>query len=171
MKQSNYIISCAGFVIIIAGMKIASTILVPFLLATFIAILTLPILLFLQRKKVPRGISVLLIILLLILVGGTLSTLLGTSISGFSSRIPFYTNRISEQAQWLLTLLNDLGIKIPQSTINEYFDPGTAIQIIGNTLSGLKNVLTNTFLIILTVISGSLITLIACSLTLKILSP
>ena len=152
MKQSNYIISCAGFVIIIAGMKIASTILVPFLLATFIAILTLPILLFLQKKKVPRGISVLLIILILILIGGTLSTLIGTSISGFSSRIPFYTNRISEQAQWLLTLFNDFGIIIPQSTIKEYFDPGTAIQIIGNTLSGLKNVLTNTFLIILTVL-------------------
>ena len=52
----------------------------------------------------------------------------------------------------MLTLFNDLGIIIPQSTINEYFDPGTAIQIIGNTLSGLKNVLTNTFLIILTVL-------------------
>ena len=152
MKQSNYIISCAGFVIIIAGMKIASPIFVPFLLATFIAILNLPILLFLQKKKVPRGISVFIIILLLIFFGGTLSTLLGTSISGFSSRIPFYTQRISEQANWAITFINNFGIDIPQSTINEYFDPGTAITIIGNTLSGLKSVLTNTFLIILTIL-------------------
>jgi AI-2 transport protein TqsA len=152
MKQSNYILSCAGIVIVIAGMKIASSILVPFLLATFIAILTLPILLFLQKKNLPSGISVFIIILILILVGGTLSTLLGTSISGFSSRVPFYTQRISEQANWAITLINNYGIEIPQSTINEYFDPGTAITIIGNTLSGLKSVLTNTFLIILTVL-------------------
>ena len=52
----------------------------------------------------------------------------------------------------IFTFFSDFGIIIPQSTINDYFDPGTAIQIIGNTLSGLKNVLTNTFLIILTVL-------------------
>ena len=38
------------------------------------------------------------------------------------------------------------------NTMKEYFAPGTAIQIIGNTLSGLRSVLTNTFLIILTVL-------------------
>ena len=152
MKQSNFMISGASFVIIIAGMKIASPILVPFLLATFIAILTLPILLFLSKKGVPKGLSVLLIVLLLILLGGTISTLLGTSISGFSSRIPFYTEQISNQAEWVLVTISQFGFEIPKSTINEYFDPGTAIQIIGNTLSGLKSLLTNTFLIILTVL-------------------
>lgn len=152
MKQSNFIITSAAFVIVIAGMKIASPIIVPFLLASFIAILTLPILLFLNKKGVPKGISILAIILILVLAGGTISTLLGTSISGFSSRIPFYTEQITNRADWALELIKNFGIEIPESTIHEYFDPGTAIQIIGNTLSGLKKVLTNTFLIILTVL-------------------
>jgi len=152
MKQTNFITTSAAFVIVIAGMKIASPILVPFLLATFITILTLPILLFLNKKAIPKGISVFFIILLLLLFGGTLSTLLGTSISGFSSRIPFYSEQITNQAHWGLKIISDLGLNIPQSTIKEYFDPGTAIQIIGNTLSGLKSVLTNTFLIILTIL-------------------
>ena len=98
MKQTNFITTSAAFVIVIAGMKIASPILVPFLLATFITILTLPILLFLNKKAIPKGISVFFIILLLLLFGGTLSTLLGTSISGFSSRIPFYSEQITNQA-------------------------------------------------------------------------
>ena len=152
MKQTNFIITSAAFVIVIAGMKVASPILVPFLLAAFIAILTLPTLLFLNRKGVPKGLSVFTIILLLLLFGGTLSTLLGTSISGFSSRIPFYTEQITNRANWVLELISGFGFEIPQSTMKEYFDPGTAIQIIGNTLSGLRSVLTNTFLIILTVL-------------------
>lgn len=152
MKKTNIIITGAGLTIILTGMKVASSILVPFLLAGFIAILTAPILLFLQRKKIPRGVAVLLVVLLLIVFGGSLSTLLGTSIKGFSSRIPFYTERIYEQSNLLISLAGNLGVEIPQSTIEEYFDPGTAIKIIGNTLTGLKSVLTNTFLIILTVI-------------------
>tara|TARA_A100000164_G_C21929231_1_gene784709 strand:- start:1424 stop:2431 length:1008 start_codon:yes stop_codon:yes gene_type:complete len=152
MKQTNFIITSAAFVIVIAGMKVASTILIPFLLAAFITILTLPTLLFLNKKGFPKGISVFIIILLLIFLGGTLSTLLGTSISGFSSRIPFYTEQITNRINWLIELISGFGFKIPKSTMNEYFDPGTAIQIIGNTLSGLRSVLTNTFLIILTVL-------------------
>ena len=152
MKKSNIILTGAGLTIIIAGMKIASSILVPFLLAGFIAILTAPILLFLQNKKIPRGIAVLMIVLLLVILGGSLSTLLGTSIKGFSSRIPFYTERVYEQSNWVIGLAGDWGIDIPKSTVEEYFDPGTAIKIIGKTLTGLRSVLTNTFLIILTVI-------------------
>ena len=99
MKQSNFLLSCASFIVIIAGMKVASPILIPFLLAAFITILTLPILLFLNKNGIPKGISVFLIILILLLFGGSISFLLGSSISGFSSRIPFYTDQITNKAK------------------------------------------------------------------------
>ena len=150
MKQSNFLLSCASFIVIIAGMKVASPILIPFLLAAFITILTLPILLFLNKNGIPKGISVFLIILILLLFGGSISFLLGSSISGFSSRMPFYTDQITSKAKFILELISSFGFQIPESTMNEYFDPGTAIQIIGNTISGLRSILTNMFLIILT---------------------
>jgi len=50
----------ASFVIIVAGMKAAESIIVPFLLALFIAIIALPPFLWLQQKKVSKVIACLL---------------------------------------------------------------------------------------------------------------
>ena len=44
----------ASFVIVVAGMKAASSILVPFCLAVFIAVICAPLLFWLQRKGVPK---------------------------------------------------------------------------------------------------------------------
>ena len=48
------ILILAGFIIVVAGMKAASSILVPFFLAVFIAVICAPPLFWLQRKGVPK---------------------------------------------------------------------------------------------------------------------
>jgi len=47
----------ASFVIVVAGMKAASSILVPFFLAVFIAVICTPPLFWLQRKGVPKALA------------------------------------------------------------------------------------------------------------------
>jgi len=49
-KGSQIVLTIAAFVIVVAGMSAAQVILVPFLLAAFIAIISAPPLFWLQRK-------------------------------------------------------------------------------------------------------------------------
>ncbi|HEY3486511.1 MAG TPA: hypothetical protein VGL10_00460 [Gammaproteobacteria bacterium] len=49
------LIGLAAFVVIIAGMKAAADILMPFLLAAFIAIIAAPAIFWLEKRKVPSA--------------------------------------------------------------------------------------------------------------------
>ena len=61
MKLQTFLITLASIVIIFAGLKAANSVVVPFLLATFIAIVTSPILDILEKVKIPRIISFILV--------------------------------------------------------------------------------------------------------------
>lgn len=138
--------------VIVAGMQAATEMLVPFLLAAFIAIICLPPLKWLTDKGLSTSLSVLSIALALIVTGGLLGAFVGASIADFSRNLPVYQSRLSDQMGTLLAWLAGLGIDLDAQILREHFNPSVALGMAGNLLSGFGNVLTNTFLIILTVI-------------------
>ncbi|WP_341504206.1 AI-2E family transporter [Gallaecimonas sp. GXIMD4217] len=145
-------LSLAALVIVLAGIKTAAAILVPFLLATFIAIICNPLVSRLSRYKVPRVLAVVLIIALVVLVGLMLAGLVGSSLNTFSANIPEYRDRLLEQFGWLTQKLAELNIHIDRTQLQTILDPGAAMSMAANTLSSLGSLMTNFFLILLTVI-------------------
>ena len=53
--NTNILLVAAAFVIVIAGVKSAASILIPFLLSIFIAILSAPVMRWLTRHRVPEN--------------------------------------------------------------------------------------------------------------------
>jgi len=150
--DSNLLITAAALVVVIAGMQAAASLLVPFLLAAFIAIICLPPLNWLTRHNIPAGIAVLIITLTLLLAGSLIGVFVGASVADFSHNLPNYQARLSDQTASLLTWLASFGLDINSQLLRDSLDPSAAMGMAGNLLSGLGNVLANTFLIILTVI-------------------
>jgi predicted PurR-regulated permease PerM len=144
--------SLAAFVVIIAGMRAAESIMVPFLLSAFIAIIAAPPMFWLQRRKVPAGLAILIIILVILGLTLLLMTFIGTSVNDFTSALPDYQIRIKGKTAGLIDWLNNMGLSISNQEIMEYFDPGQAMQLASRLFRGLGSVLSNTFLIILTVV-------------------
>ncbi len=148
----RFILGLAAFVVVIAGMKTAQTIIVPFLLAAFISIISAPYLNWLNRKGLPLPLALVVIILVIVAAGMALAALLGTSLDAFSQALPSYQERLQGQvvqfAQWLATL----GIDVSDQTFLSFLNPGSAMALASGLLKGLGNVLTNAFLILLTVI-------------------
>ena len=68
-QPSRVILILAAVVIIIAGMKTASALLVPFLLSVFIAVISLPAMNTLQKHGLGAGLSLALVILAVLVVG------------------------------------------------------------------------------------------------------
>ena len=149
---SRIIIITAALIIVIAGMKQAAPILVPFLLSVFIAVLCLPPMVALQRRGLGIAASLSIIILAITIVGMALAWLVGSSVESFSSNLPLYQSKISAQWSQLINWLQLTGFNVPTEFASENLDPAAAMQLVGGVLAGFGNVLANSFLIFLTVV-------------------
>jgi len=152
-KSVGYgILVMAAVVIVLAGVKTASVIVVPFLLALFLAVILSPLFLWLKSKKVPQGIALLLIVLLLFLSVGTLIMLIGSSVQDFTHNVPAYEAKLRTDFSQFLSLLERYNIQIPKEDILSMFATDSIMEYIAHTLKSLGGLLTNSFMIILTVI-------------------
>ena len=142
----------ASFIIVVAGMKAASSLLVPFFLAVFIAVLCTPPLFWLQAKGVPKVLALLLILIVILAVGLLVGAFVGTSLNGFLSSLPQYQARLSANMAPLLSWLAEKGIEIPKEGMSGIVHPENVMRLAGNLLSALSSVLANAFLILLTVV-------------------
>ena len=147
----SVLLTAAAFVVIVAGMRAAEAIVVPFLLSVFIAIISAPSLFWLERKGLPRWLAMLVVIGVIIAAGIGVTVLVGTSIREFSRDLPEYRARINAEVLPLLDWLRAKGMDIPTGGYMSHFEPGAAVQLVADLLNGFGRVLGNAFLIFLTV--------------------
>lgn len=149
---SPILLTGAAFVVVVAGMQAAASLLIPFLLAAFIAIICLSPLYWLHARGIPSGAAVLIIALTLVLAGTLIGVFVGASLSDFSHNLPVFQARLQAQTDGLLNWLAGFGLQLDSQLLRDNFSPSLAMGMAGKLLSGLGNALANTFLIVLTVI-------------------
>lgn len=152
LSVSQVFITLAALVIVAAGLNAGKVILVPFLLAGFIAILSASPMFWLQRRGLPSWLALLVVILTVVLAGLMLAGLVGSSVSAFSENLPLYESRLRQYADVLTTWLEGRNISISGQALTEIFDPGAAMKLVASVFNALTNVLANGFLVLMTVI-------------------
>jgi predicted PurR-regulated permease PerM len=152
-QKGSAIMVSAAIVVIIYGMQMAKVILVPFLVAVFLALITVRPMLWLQAKRVPSILAALLIVTMIMLILAMVGMILGTSIADFTAAIPVYQARldviIDGAVQFIAKNIRGDG---SVESLRDMVDPGWAMGLVAGILNGLKDVLTNTFLIFFTMI-------------------
>ena len=93
------IFNLAAFSIVVAGMKLASEILIPFLLAIFISVIANPLVTKLRNKGLPILGAILVVILGIVSIGIAIASLLGTSLSDFRQNLPQYKEMVNNSAE------------------------------------------------------------------------
>jgi predicted PurR-regulated permease PerM len=151
-RVNRVLLNLAAFVVIVAGMRAASDLLVPFLLAVFLGILCATPLRWLSEHHVPRVLGVILIVLVILSLGTVLGGLLGTTIFDFTRSIPQYEAGIQAQLTNLQNLLGRFGVEVSRQVLNDYFDPSRLFGLAGTLVTSLGQVLTNGALILLTMV-------------------
>jgi predicted PurR-regulated permease PerM len=147
---ARILIVSAALVVVIAGMKNAAPMLVPFLLSVFIAVISFPLMSRLQQSGVSKGFALIIVMFLVVLVGIGMTVLIGTSITDFSHMLPTYQQKISAEWSSFIVWLNGQGISVADN-IKEMVNPSAAVGLLSSILKGFGNVLTDSFLILLTV--------------------
>lgn len=149
---SRYLFITSGIIITLAGIKFASAILVPFLLAFFVAIICNPAINFLAKHKIPRGIAITLVILFIFLAFILLGGVIGSSLAGFRRALPSYEIQLSNELDWFIAFIGKYNLTISFDEIRGYFDPSKIMGLVTSTLTGFSSVLGNVFLLLLTIV-------------------
>ena len=142
----------ASLVIVIAGVKAAKTLILPFLLAMFLAMVTLPLLNWMRDKRVPTPLAVLatLILALSIVVG--LGVMIGGSISQIADEIPTYRERLEEISGGAIAQLEGLGLPVSQEAFTDLVQPDRVWEYAQTGLKSIATALSNLFLVLLTIV-------------------
>jgi len=148
---TRFLLIAAALVVIIWGINQAQSALVSSLVAVFLAVLGMPLVQWLERKRVPHVLAVLiaLLVMVVLLLGG--AGLVGTSLGGFSSSLPSYQERIQEQAVVIQALLAKKGVSVTDTELLEFLNPAAVMKLAVGLLGGLGSALSNMVLILLTV--------------------
>jgi AI-2 transport protein TqsA len=150
---SRGIFNFAAFVIVIAGLRAAGSIIIPFLLACFIAIITSPAMIWMKKRGIRPSFSVLVIVSTVLCVLWVLVQIAGSSITQFAAEQNDNQIRLKAiTAEWIDWLVMK-GVDVNSQTFNQLINPAKAMTVVVNTLTQfLRGMLTNTFMILVTVV-------------------
>ena len=120
-KGGRIVLIVASIVVIGAGIKLAAPLLVPVLVAAFIAVVTAPLVMWLCDKGVPRLVAVLSGLLLDIAAGAALGFPLAGAVATFTERVPNYASMLSGQIEQAENWLAGYGIHL--ESVYDFSEP------------------------------------------------
>jgi predicted PurR-regulated permease PerM len=148
----RFLLIAASLVVVIAGLRAAAPIALPFALSLLLAILSLPLLLWLQHKRVPTALAVLLTVLASIVCLGAIVLIVGGSVKSFTQEAPKYADRLQQMNAALLAWLQSKGIEVSPEIARGVINPGGVMALVGQMFNSLTLVLSNFVLVIITTI-------------------
>ena len=152
-KNIRILLSLTASFIIIYSLQAAAQLLIPFLLAIFIALITLKPMFWLQERNVPGVLAALLIVTSIMLLLMSIGSIVGSSIVDFTNALPSYQARLDIIIdQLVLTYSGFLPLLESDFSLSEVIDAGWAMGLAASILNALRDVLTNTLLIMFTMI-------------------
>ena len=138
--------------IVVAGLRAAGAILVPLVLAVYLAALSAPLLKLIPRipglRRIPHWAAVLMTALVVVLVVGLVGTVLTVSVKMLIGALPVYKERLTALVEPLFERAASLGVDT--SALREsLFGPNRALGIVQALLGGVLGLLSDGLLILL----------------------
>jgi predicted PurR-regulated permease PerM len=148
----TYLVTAAALVIVVAGMHAAASLLVPLLLAVFIAGICAPMYQGMRRRRVPTPFAILAV--MLVMLGGVLALVgvMERAVTGFAKNLPSYQVAFAVQTDKLWALLQAHGIDASSDLLRDQFNPQILIRYLGMIAAKLRDVLTMTFMVVIVAI-------------------
>ena len=124
----------ASVVIIVAGLKLAASIVNIVLISFLLAFTISPIQNWLIKKRLPKGLAVALTVLLILIGGSGLVSILAMSVASLIGTLPVYEARLSSLWDAINAFFMGHGINISGLLSMKEFDPKQLVALAGNLL-------------------------------------
>jgi AI-2 transport protein TqsA len=150
-RETRFLIIAATFVIVLYGINQAQSVLALLLFSVFLALLGTPPVLWMERKRVPSSLAVMIVMTGMIILVLVIIAVVGTSLNKFSDALPFYQKSLHEQVLILKALLATKHIFVTEKVLVEYLNPGSVMSLAADLFTGMGSALSNIIIILLTV--------------------
>jgi AI-2 transport protein TqsA len=151
-RDGSPMIKVAALIIIFAGVIYAKSIITPFILALFISIICIQPISWLEKKGIPKVLSLIIVILGLIILFSGFAFLIGGTLSSFSSNVSKYESTLTTISNTFFQFLNEKGLKISNDQISNFIQPAKILEFTASAVNELLNMMGNTFLIFLIIL-------------------
>src|SRR5664279_3961038 len=149
---SSPLVNIAALIIIIAGMIYAKTIITPIMLALFISIVCEQPISWLEKRRLPRWLALLIVLIGMIFLFSGFAFLIGETVSSFSGNLSKYESTLTDLSNSFIQFLNAKGYNIHQDQILNLIQPAKILEFTAGALNTLISMMGNTFLIFLIVL-------------------
>lgn len=148
-RRNKLLIHWAAVFIIIGGLKMASVLVTPLLLALFFSIVSSQPIAYLQRKGWPKWVSITSVMILFLGLSFVLGGILGNSIARFTQNLPELNNNLDHSFKQMVSLASASGFSLKGVDLIAAMDPGKIMDFTASTLNELGNIVGHFFLIFL----------------------
>ena len=149
MSLRDILINLAAFVIIVAGLKAASSLVVLLLLSIFIVVLVGPMFLAMLQRGIPSWAAMLALIIGLTVVGTVSVHVLRISLEDIARQLPRYQENLQVQVGTVLAWLETQGVEMPEQGIRKTLAEKSTVRMIGDGITAATHLLGRAFVVLL----------------------
>jgi predicted PurR-regulated permease PerM len=138
----------ACLVIVVAGLKVARPILVPFILALFLAVVSMPVMFTLRMRRVPVPFAIGLTMLLDLLIFGVGLLIVSNALGDLNQKLPRYISLLRGHRGVWMRKLEEYGIPASTYLNVDLGDPERIFAVVSSTVQAVAGVFAVAFLIV-----------------------
>ncbi len=151
-RPERVLYSLAAIAIVAGALKAASGILVPALLALFIAIVCTDPMYWLIRQGLPKWLAIVLVVVMLLVITSAFPLVISGSYVEFTRELPLYQQRADTLLRQAAAWVSHYGYDYDAESMRAVFDPAAALGYVQVVLAALGGILSRYLLIMLLVI-------------------
>jgi AI-2 transport protein TqsA len=133
----------AALVVVVAGLRAAEPVLIPMLLAVFLAILSYPLQAALRRRGVRPSLSLVATVVAVLVVVTAFGLLVNSAVSGFVDAVPTYRTLLTAKVAHTLEVARENGFVVDNWLGEELFDASRWVDlasgVVGGTVRGVAS--------------------------------
>jgi predicted PurR-regulated permease PerM len=142
----------AYVVIVIGGLKLAAPIVNLILLALLLAGSTMPVIIWLMKKQVPKALAILITVLLLIIITIIIGSVVSVAVVGIADKIPQYEAQLASLRNNTIQFFSGIGIDISNIRSIPELSPGNILEVATNFIGGVISTFSNFSIVVLLII-------------------
>lgn len=148
----NILLKLATLVVILGGIKLSAEIVVPFLMALFFAIVLNPLVSWLMRRKMRRGVAIGLVVLVVLIGLALLIAMIAGSLQEFSEVYPQLQAQTEQKLAVVQHFAARFHIIISPESLAQRLDPNAVMDVATTMLGQFSGAMAQIVLVMMTVI-------------------
>ncbi|MCU4175345.1 AI-2E family transporter [Carboxylicivirga sp. N1Y90] len=147
--KSSIVVWLAALVVLLAGVMAAKTVVLPVIMAVFISVICNQPIVWLEKKRVPYTVSVLIVLLSFASILMLFGSIIGGSLTNFMKVLPKYEANLKQIILSVINDLNALGANINPSQLIDLIDPGKVLSYTSTAVGEIGRIMSDSFIILL----------------------